>query len=57
MGTVKIELTYELAITLIEKLEDMIADARAEDRVRLIELHSQLLGQSLRAETKEASND
>ncbi len=55
-GTVHVELTYEEACVLIEHLEDLIADARAEKRKMLIELHSKVLGQSLRAET-EASND
>ena len=54
-GTVNIELSYEEACVLIEHLEDLIADARAEKRPMLIELHSKLLGQSLRAETEENS--
>ena len=55
-GIVQIELSYEEACVLIEHLEDLITDARAEKRKMLIELHSKVLGQSLRTET-EASND
>ena len=52
MNDVKITLTYEQAVVLLEKLEDMIADARAEQRPMLIELHSQLTGQALKPVTE-----